>query len=90
MRVPGSSDLGVSCVLTTAPALTLMMELHLSRSFLSRSTSSASLIVPTCTLPATDLAFTGARRKVVAHRFRLEQKRNNGALVCSTPAHPYN
>lgn len=59
MRAPRSSDLGVSYVLT-APTLTLMMELHLSRSFLSLSTSSASLIVPTCTLPATDLAFTGA------------------------------
>ena len=67
MRAPRSSDLGVSYVLT-APTLTLMMELHLSRSFLSLSTSSASLIVPTCTLPATDLAFTGARLKVVAHR----------------------
>ena len=62
MRAPRSSDLGVSYVLT-APTLTLMMELHLSRSFLSLSTSSASLIVPTCTLPATDLAFTRARRK---------------------------
>ena len=93
MRAPGSSDLGVSCVLTTAPALTLMMELHLSRSFFSRSTSSASLIVPACTLPATDLAFTGALGAscgLASTVFGWSKNEITArAAVLDVPAHPY-